>query len=472
MAQAPRRHGRGRRDDRRRHDRQGRRRDPVPRRGRPREDPRRARRDRAGRRGDRRDRPGGGAGDADAEPRRAEPRQRPATSRQQRGGRPLRRSSRPSCAGWRTSTASTSRRSKGTASAVGSARRTCSRTSRQEPAADARPSGRFTSSRHSARAEPPAPPATATSRRLSGDAASRCRRCARRSPSTWCDSRHEAAHCTTIVEVDFSAVAARRAELKEAYGPPRRAAHLPGVRRPGGGRGARGVPDRSTRRSRATRSSSTTTSTSASRSRSTTGLIVPVIPQAQRLSLEGMAAAIADVAERGPQGKLSPDDVQGGTFTITNPGQFGAVLATPIINQPQVAILDLEAIVKRPVVVESRRERRDRDQADGVPAACPGTTAPSTAPRQPASSAPSRTRLERRERCDEGDRGTAPRDQGPVRPRPRGARSSSAASEAARPWRSRSTPRALGPALGGARLWHYERDDDGDRGRAPARARR
>jgi pyruvate/2-oxoglutarate dehydrogenase complex dihydrolipoamide acyltransferase (E2) component len=46
-----------------------------------------------------------------------------------------------------------------------------------------------------------------------------------------------------------------------------------------------------------------------------------------------------------------PDDVHGGTFTITNPGQFGAVLATPIINQPQVAILDLEAIVKRPVVI-------------------------------------------------------------------------------------------------------------------------
>jgi 2-oxoglutarate dehydrogenase E2 component (dihydrolipoamide succinyltransferase) len=82
------------------------------------------------------------------------------------------------------------------------------------------------------------------------------------------------------------------------------------------------------------------------------GLIVPVIRQAQRLSLEGMAAAIADVAERARERKLEPDEIHGGTFTITNPGQFGAVLATPIINQPQVAILDLEAIVKRPVVVE------------------------------------------------------------------------------------------------------------------------
>jgi pyruvate/2-oxoglutarate dehydrogenase complex dihydrolipoamide acyltransferase (E2) component len=82
------------------------------------------------------------------------------------------------------------------------------------------------------------------------------------------------------------------------------------------------------------------------------GLVVPVIRHAQRLSLEGMAAAIVDVAQRARDRKLEPDEVHGGTFTITNPGQFGAVLATPIINQPQVAILDLEAVVKRPVVVE------------------------------------------------------------------------------------------------------------------------
>jgi pyruvate/2-oxoglutarate dehydrogenase complex dihydrolipoamide acyltransferase (E2) component len=85
------------------------------------------------------------------------------------------------------------------------------------------------------------------------------------------------------------------------------------------------------------------------------GLIVPVIRRAQRLSLEGMAAAIAGLAERARAKRLEPDEVHGGTFTITNPGQFGAVLATPIINQPQVAILDLEAIVKRPVVVETPR---------------------------------------------------------------------------------------------------------------------
>jgi pyruvate/2-oxoglutarate dehydrogenase complex dihydrolipoamide acyltransferase (E2) component len=82
------------------------------------------------------------------------------------------------------------------------------------------------------------------------------------------------------------------------------------------------------------------------------GLIVPVIRRAQRLSMEGVANEISDLARRARDGGLAPDDVAGGTFTITNPGQFGAVLATPIINQPQVAILDLEAVVKRPVVVD------------------------------------------------------------------------------------------------------------------------
>jgi 2-oxoisovalerate dehydrogenase E2 component (dihydrolipoyl transacylase) len=81
-------------------------------------------------------------------------------------------------------------------------------------------------------------------------------------------------------------------------------------------------------------------------------LIVPVVPKAQRLSLEGIAAAIGDLSTRARSKQLVSEDVQGGTFTITNPGQFGTTLATPIINQPQVAILDLEAVVKRAVVVE------------------------------------------------------------------------------------------------------------------------
>ena len=81
------------------------------------------------------------------------------------------------------------------------------------------------------------------------------------------------------------------------------------------------------------------------------GLIVPVIERAHELSVEGLAGRIKDLARRARAGELTPDDVQGVTFTITNPGQYGSIMATPIINQPQVAILDLEAIVKRPVVV-------------------------------------------------------------------------------------------------------------------------
>jgi pyruvate dehydrogenase E2 component (dihydrolipoamide acetyltransferase) len=163
-------------------------------------------------------------------------------------------------------------------------------------------------------------------------------------------SRRTAAHCTTIVEADLSKVAARRQELKEPMS-------------------RRGVP--------LTYLAFVARATVDALQRYPIlnaridgeeivyqdqinlgiavalddGLIVPVIRQAERLSLEGLAAAIANAAQRARTGQLEPDDVHGGTFTITNPGQFGAVLATPIINQPQVAILDLEAIVKRPVVI-------------------------------------------------------------------------------------------------------------------------
>jgi pyruvate/2-oxoglutarate dehydrogenase complex dihydrolipoamide acyltransferase (E2) component len=81
------------------------------------------------------------------------------------------------------------------------------------------------------------------------------------------------------------------------------------------------------------------------------GLIVPVVHKAHELSEEGLAARIKDLARRARSRQLSPDEVRDGTFTITNPGQYGSIMATPIINQPQVAILDFEAVVKRPVVV-------------------------------------------------------------------------------------------------------------------------
>ncbi len=81
------------------------------------------------------------------------------------------------------------------------------------------------------------------------------------------------------------------------------------------------------------------------------GLIVPVIKRADELSLLGVARAINDLGERARAKKLTPDEVQRGTFTITNPGGFGSFVGTPIINQPQVAILGIGAIEKRPHVV-------------------------------------------------------------------------------------------------------------------------
>jgi 2-oxoglutarate dehydrogenase E2 component (dihydrolipoamide succinyltransferase) len=163
-------------------------------------------------------------------------------------------------------------------------------------------------------------------------------------------SRQTAAHCTTIVEVDMSRVAARRAQLKPvmaqrgvsltylafvASATVEALEHHP-------------VLNASVEGEELVYHDDVNLGIAVALDE---GLIVPVIGKAQRLSLEGLAAAIADVAERARSKRLDPDEVHGGTFTITNPGQFGAVLATPIINQPQVGILDLEAIVKRPVVV-------------------------------------------------------------------------------------------------------------------------
>jgi 2-oxoglutarate dehydrogenase E2 component (dihydrolipoamide succinyltransferase) len=83
------------------------------------------------------------------------------------------------------------------------------------------------------------------------------------------------------------------------------------------------------------------------------GLIVPVIRNADEKNLVGLSRAIEDIAVRARSKKLNPDEVQGGTFTITNPGIFGAVYGLPLINQPQVAILGVGAIEKRAVVVQA-----------------------------------------------------------------------------------------------------------------------
>jgi pyruvate dehydrogenase E2 component (dihydrolipoyllysine-residue acetyltransferase) len=82
------------------------------------------------------------------------------------------------------------------------------------------------------------------------------------------------------------------------------------------------------------------------------GLIVPVIKNADEKNLLGLSRAIADLAARARAKQLKPEEVSGGTFTITNPGVFGALFGMPIINQPQVAILGIGNIEKRPVVID------------------------------------------------------------------------------------------------------------------------
>jgi 2-oxoglutarate dehydrogenase dihydrolipoamide succinyltransferase (E2 component) len=151
-----------------------------------------------------------------------------------------------------------------------------------------------------------------------------------------------AAHCTTIVECDMSGVERRRRQIGATY--------LPVV--------ARCAVDtlREFGALNAWLEGTTFTQHEAVHlgvavSLGEGGLMVPVVHDAQDLSDEGLAKRVRDLARRARAKELTPDDVRGGTFTITNPGAFGAVAATPIINQPQVAILDLEAVVKRPVVI-------------------------------------------------------------------------------------------------------------------------
>jgi 2-oxoglutarate dehydrogenase E2 component (dihydrolipoamide succinyltransferase) len=149
-----------------------------------------------------------------------------------------------------------------------------------------------------------------------------------------------AAHCTTVVEADMSAIEAARGKLS----------YLPFVAR------AAIAALREHPSLNATLEGDRLTvhdevNLGIAVSLGEDGLIVPVVKNAHELSHEGLAKRIADLAERARRGQLSPDETKGGTFTITNPGRYGALVATPIINQPQVAILDLEAVVKRPVVV-------------------------------------------------------------------------------------------------------------------------
>ena len=159
-------------------------------------------------------------------------------------------------------------------------------------------------------------------------------------------SLQTAAHCTTVVEADMSAVEEARGEL--SYLPFVARAAVAALREHPGLNatldGERLTVHREVHLGVAV-------------SLGAEGLIVPVVRDAHELSHEGLASSIADLAQRARSKRLRPEEVAGGTFTITNPGRFGALLATPIINQPQVAILDLEAVTKRPVVVTDDRGR-------------------------------------------------------------------------------------------------------------------
>jgi 2-oxoglutarate dehydrogenase E2 component (dihydrolipoamide succinyltransferase) len=82
------------------------------------------------------------------------------------------------------------------------------------------------------------------------------------------------------------------------------------------------------------------------------GLVAPIIRDAQDLTVSGLARRIADISARARGNKLSPDDLTGGTYTLTNNGSFGTLMTAPIINQPQVAILSVDAIKKRATIIE------------------------------------------------------------------------------------------------------------------------
>jgi pyruvate/2-oxoglutarate dehydrogenase complex dihydrolipoamide acyltransferase (E2) component len=160
-------------------------------------------------------------------------------------------------------------------------------------------------------------------------------------------SRQTAAHCTTMVEADFSRAAALREELR---GRPVRPTYLAFVARAVvAALGRHPILNASIDGEEVVRHADVNLGIAVALDE---GLVVPVIRRAQRLSVDGLAEEIAEIATRAREGRLSPDDVHGGTFTITNPGQFGALLATPIINQPQVGILDVEAVVDRPVAID------------------------------------------------------------------------------------------------------------------------
>ena len=159
-------------------------------------------------------------------------------------------------------------------------------------------------------------------------------------------SLQTAAHCTTIVEADMSAIEAARGKL--SYLPLVAKATIAALRE---------YPQLNATLEGDRLIQHEAVHLGIAVALGDDGLIVPVVRNAHELSHEGLASRIVDLAERARSKRLEPDEVGGGTFTITNPGRYGALLATPIINQPQVAILDLEAVTKRAIVVSDEQGR-------------------------------------------------------------------------------------------------------------------
>jgi pyruvate/2-oxoglutarate dehydrogenase complex dihydrolipoamide acyltransferase (E2) component len=196
-----------------------------------------------------------------------------------------------------------------------------------EPAAPKRRPARFT------REEPPAPVAAGSA------PLSRMRQSIGRA---MVESLQTAATCTTIVEADMTRVDAARRQLGVTFLPIVARATIETLRE---------FPTLNATLEGETFTTYEGVHLGVAVSLGEGGLIVPVIRDAQELSVEGLAARIKELAQRARDNALTPDEVRGGSFTITNPGGYGSIIATPVINQPQVAILDTEAVVKRPVVI-------------------------------------------------------------------------------------------------------------------------
>ena len=160
------------------------------------------------------------------------------------------------------------------------------------------------------------------------------------------ESRRTSAHVHTLFEVDFSEVAAARAAHPEGTAP----SYLAYIARAAAeALAATPVVNASIDGADVVRHEQINLGIAVALDE---GLIVPVVRQAHRLSVGAIDAAVKDLAARARAKRLAPADVEGGTFTITNPGGFGSLLGMPIINQPQVAILGVGAIEMRPAVVD------------------------------------------------------------------------------------------------------------------------